>query len=99
MADSGELEVDMLFLGLTRPPLLFGVDYMIVSLNFLIHMSIFVIFTTFWIIFTILLVHGAAYLMSQREPRFIPLYFTRTSKCKNCKNYFYHGYNNSYDVV
>jgi type IV secretory pathway VirB3-like protein len=36
MSDSGELETDMLFLGLTRPPMLFGVSFTVVMCYFLI---------------------------------------------------------------
>ena len=52
MAGAGELEVDMLFLGLTRPPMLFGVAYSVVMVNFLVGMFYFVLTSDFrgWLV-------------------------------------------------
>ena len=47
MANTGELEVDMLFLGLTRPPLLFGVSYTVVMANFLVSLFYFILASDF----------------------------------------------------
>ena len=99
MAGAGELEVDMLFLGLTRPPMLFGVAYSVVGVNFLIGMFYFVLTSDFkgWLFIPI--VHGIAYVASQKEPLFLELFMVKQQKCNKCKNKFYHGMTNSYDVM
>lgn len=98
MADTGELEVDMLFLGLTRPPMFFGVSYIIVMMNFLSCMTYYVIFTDGKAFLAMPIIHGVAYVLSQKEPLFMELFKIRMQKCNKCKNRLYHGMTNSYDV-
>lgn len=99
MSGTGELEVDMLFLGLTRPPMLFGVAYAVVMVNFLIGMFYFVVTSDFrgWALIPV--VHGIAYIASQKEPLFLDLFMVKQQKCNKCKNKLYHGMTNSYDVM
>ena len=99
MAKDGQLEVDMLFLGLTRPPMLFGVSYTVVLMNFFLCMMYFVISSDFTGFFALPVVHGVAYLLSEREPLFLELIMIRQQKCNRCKNRLYHGLTNSYDVM
>ncbi len=99
MANTGELEVDMLFLGLTRPPMLFGVSYTVVMINFLVSMGYFVMTSDFMGFGAMPIVHGAAYILSQKEPLFLDLFMIKQQKCNKCKNRFYHGMTNSYDVM
>ena len=68
MANTGELEVDMLFLGLTRSPMLFGVSYMVVAINFLSCMGYFVVTSDFAGFMAMPVIHGVAYVASQKEP-------------------------------
>lgn len=44
------------------------------------------------------IVHGIAWLICLKEPRAIELFIAKTSKCNKCKNRFYYGGVNSYDV-
>lgn len=99
MAGAGELEVDMLFLGLTRPSMLFGVSYTVVLANFIICMASFVAFADLRIFLAMPLVHGVAYVLCQKEPLFLELFLVKSQKCNKCKNRLYHGLNNSYDVM
>ena len=99
MANTGELEVDMLFLGLTRSPMLFGVSYTVVMMNFLISMGYFVATSDFTGFAAMPVVHGIAYIASQKEPLFLDLFLIKQQKCNKCKNRFYHGMTNSYDVM
>lgn len=98
MANTGELELDMLFLGLTRPPMLFGVSYTIVMINFLGCITAYLLFPHLKILLVCFPVHGVAYVLSQKEPLFMELFRVRMAKCNKCKNRFYHGMTNSYDV-
>ncbi len=98
MAESGELEVDMLFLGLTRPAMIFGVSYMIVGMNFITCMFFYILSSSFKVIPIMLVLHLVAYLLSQKEPLFLQLFMVKQQKCNKCKNRFFHGMTNSYDI-
>jgi type IV secretion system protein VirB3 len=99
MAGTGELEVDMLFLGLTRPSMLFGVSYTVVLANFFICMMYFVGTSDFKGFMAMPVVHAVAYVLSEKEPLFLELFMIRQQKCNKCKNRLYHGLTNSYDVM
>jgi type IV secretion system protein VirB3 len=99
MSNTGELESDMLFLGLTRPSMIFGVSYLVVMTYFLIGAMGFVLTSDFRFFFGMIPIHLGAYVMSQKEPLFMELFMIRQQKCNKCKNRFYHGLTNSYDVT
>jgi type IV secretion system protein VirB3 len=100
MAKSGELEADPVFLGLTRPPMLFGVSYMFVMLNFLSSVMYFIATSDFRGLFIALpLFHGIGYWMSSKEPLFIELFLIRQSKCRRCSNRLYYQSANSYNIL
>lgn len=99
MAETGTLTTDPLFLGLTRPPMIFGVSYMMVALNGLGSM-IYMINTSDILGMAAMLfsLHGIGYVICFKEPLFIQLYLIRGQKCMKCKNRMYHGSTNSYEV-
>ncbi len=99
MAGSGELEVDMLFLGLTRPSMIFGVSYTVVMAYFFTCMMYFVATSDFKGFFAMPILHGFAYVMSEKEPLFLELFMIKQQRCNKCKNRLYHGLTNSYDVM
>ncbi len=100
MSETGELEVDMLFLGLTRPPMFFGVSYVIVMGYFLVVMLVFIQTNDIFFLFGAPpICHAIAYYPSQKEPLFMELFMIRVQKCNRCKNKLYHGMTNSYDVM
>lgn len=100
MEKTGHLEADPLFLGLTRPPMLFGVSYMFFMSNLLICIMAFIVFASglqTFLVFPVL--HAVGFYFSQKEPLFIELFMIKQSKCtKARKNRLYHGSTNSYDV-
>lgn len=98
MSAGGEIEADMLFLGLTRSPTLFGVSYNVVVMNFFVCMIWFVAAADLFAFLVMPLFHGIAYLLSSKEPLFLELFMVKQGKCNRCKNKFYHGMTNSYDV-
>lgn len=99
LSEKGELGVDMLFLGLTRPTMIFGVSYMVVATYFLIGVMGFVLTSDFRFFLAMVPIHAVAYIASEKEPLFMELFMVRQQKCNRCKNKLYHGLNNSYDVL
>ncbi|MES2677787.1 MAG: VirB3 family type IV secretion system protein [Pseudomonadota bacterium] len=96
---SGSIGTDSLFLGLTRPPMLFGVSYTLATLNLMISLMAFIITSKFIYLLVILpAVHGMFWLLCLKEPRAMELFLIRNSKCRICRNRMYHGGTNSYDV-
>ena len=100
MAQDGQLESDMLFLGLTRPPMMFGVSYTFVGLNFFLTMVLYIGLDSGIKTFLMIpLGHAIGYYFTQREALFLELFMTKQTKCNRCKNRIYHGFTNSYDVT
>ena len=97
--ETGELETDMLFLGLTRSSTILGVSYIVVLLNFLVGAMGFVLTSDFKFFGAMVPVHLVAYVLSKKEPLFMELFLVKQQKCNRCKNRFYHGLSNSYDVM
>ena len=93
----GVLQSDILFLGLTRIPLLFGVSYTLALLNGMVCLLVFITTENFFAFFALPLLHFIAYLICLKEPLIIDLYLMKTSKFMKCKNRMLHGFTNSYD--
>jgi type IV secretion system protein VirB3 len=97
MAETGRLKVDPLFVGLTRPTLLFGVSQMFVILNAFACIGYFVMSSDLNAIFAMFMIHVVGYILTSKEPLFVELYMIKMQKCNKCVNKFYHGAN-SYDM-
>lgn len=96
--ETGSLESDQLFKGLTRPPMILGVSYMFFVLNFVVTMVAYIMFNDLKILLVLFpIVHAIAYVICFKEPLFVELFIVRSQKCSRCANKFYHGAN-SYDV-
>ena len=91
------LFVDAIFLGLTRPPLFFGVSYSYALLNGMICMVYYINYTDFKAFLFMIGIHMVGYVICFKEPLLIELLIMKGSKCSICKNKLYHGAN-SYDV-
>ncbi len=86
-----------LFLGLTRPNLIFGVTLHFAMLNMMISIVIFIQTSNFKVVFFSAIFHGIGYYVSFTEPKFLEIYIKYSQKCNFCKNrMFYNG--NSYYV-
>lgn len=94
---AGSLNKDPLFIGLTRPTLIFGVSVQYAMLNMMLCTIYFINFSDFKVIFVSALVHGVGYLLCIKEPRFMELYINKFGKCNHCPNKNYYGAN-SYDI-
>ena len=97
MAEGGRLGVDPVFVGLTRPTLLFGVSQMFVILNVFCCMGYFVMTSDFLALVALGIFHGFGYVLCAKEPLFVELFMVKMQKCNKCDNKFYHGAN-SYDM-
>ncbi len=93
------LQTDPLFLGLTRPPMLFGVTldwfvvtFMIVSITFITSKS----FPS--LILTALTMHGIGLFVCSHEPKFKELIQAWSKTVPKCRNKFFHGNASSFDV-
>lgn len=96
---SGKIGVDQLFLGLTRPSLLLGVSYTFAALNGIVSLLAFILTNQFFYLLILLPgLHAVAWFICLKEPRAIELFIAKASKCSICKNRYYHGGTNSYDV-
>jgi type IV secretion system protein VirB3 len=93
---AGSVGADPLFVGLTRPPLLFGVSYSYFVVNALVCMVAYIATSNFTYLAIALPIHLVGYYICSKEPLFIELFKVRADKCSRCKNRFYHGAN-SYD--
>lgn len=92
-----DLSTDPLFVGLTRPTLIFGVSIQYGMLNMIISVVGFIQTSSFYIIPIALAIHGVGYILCFKEPRFMELYTNKFSKCNQCSNRMYYGAN-SYDI-
>ena len=96
--EGGQLVVDKLFKGLTRPAMIFGVSFPFVFLNMMVSFLTYVNAHDIWILIIMLpSIHAVGYLICFKEPLFLELFILKTKKCPSCKNRMYHGAN-SYDV-
>lgn len=95
--EKGVLEVDTLFKGLTRPPMLAGVSYSFMMLNFFATVAGFIITSKLWFFLIGFAVHGVGYMICKDEPLFLELILLKMQKFNKCKNKIFHG-GNSYDV-
>ncbi|MBL0318323.1 MAG: VirB3 family type IV secretion system protein [Alphaproteobacteria bacterium] len=99
MAETGRLKTDPLFLGLTRPPMMFGVSYMFFALNLLANMVYMINSSNIiGMVLCICVIHAIGFLLTRHEPLFIQLYMIRGQKCMKCRNRSFHNGTNSYDA-
>ncbi len=94
---SGQVASDPLFVGLTRPSMIFGVSIQYAMLNLMISVTIFIQKSSVYIIFIALVVHMIGYLLCFKEPRFMELYLNYSGKRNQCPNKTSWGAN-SYSV-
>lgn len=94
---SGNLTSDPLFVGLTRPPMIFGVSIKFAGLNMMISLTMFIQSNGVMILFISGLIHFIGYLICFKEPRCIEILLTKSSKCSSAPNKSFYGAN-SYGI-
>ncbi|MEY3196738.1 MAG: hypothetical protein RLZZ59_104 [Pseudomonadota bacterium] len=91
------LGADPLFVGLTRPTMIFGVSIQFGMLNMIISVLAFIQTSSFRILPIAFLIHAVGYILCFKEPRFMELYINKFSRCNQCPNKMFYGAN-SYDL-
>jgi type IV secretion system protein VirB3 len=96
--DTGTIETNPLFLGLTRPTLFLGVSILFAMANLVICMMFFINSASLKVIGVAGIIHLIGYLICFKEPLFMELAMVKSQKCNKArKNYLFHGAN-SYDL-
>lgn len=75
------------FRALTRPQMFGGVTYSFFVLNAAVTTEVFLMTRSFLALPVAVLVHGAGYLASIREPRIFDLWLTKVSRCSRVRNW------------
>jgi len=88
---------DPLFVGLTRPTLIFGVSLKFAMFNMIGCVIAYIQMASIKIILLAIVFHLIGYIICFKEPRIIELYLMKTQKFNACRNTGYYGAN-SYDV-
>ncbi len=94
---TGKVKSDPLFIGLTRPTLIFGVSVQFAMLNMMVAVISFIQTTGISILFIAFATHMVGYILCFKEPRFMELYLNKGSKCNQCPNRSFYGAN-SYSI-
>ncbi len=95
--DTGIVQADPLFIGLTRPPLTFGVGTMWLALESVVTMLAYVFDPSIKYLLGAVFVHFIGMYLYGKEPLFLELFNTKYSKCgPRFNTYLCHG-KNSYD--
>jgi type IV secretion system protein VirB3 len=95
----GKIGSDSLFLGLTRPSMIFGVTYVFAGMNALTSLMLFVMTSNFFFLLIVLpLLHGVAYLICLKEPLTLEMLIMKASNFSKCRNKSFYEGTNSYDV-
>jgi type IV secretion system protein VirB3 len=94
---TGYVTTDLLFGGLTRPPMVFGVTYTYVLVNMMISMIYFVMRSDFKVVILALGIHGIAYAICLKEPLLIELFINKQANFSKCRNKLQFNNKSSYD--
>lgn len=94
---AGRLNADPLFVGLTRPTMIFGVSIQYAILNMIGSGVAFVLSTSIYVLMIAVVIHSIGYILCFKEPRFVELYTVKAAKCSKCPNKNFYGAN-SYSV-
>ncbi len=94
---SGKISTDPLFIGLTRPSMIFGVSVEYAMLNIMASITVFIQKASIYILLVAAIVHLIGYLLCFQEPKFMQLYMNYFAKCNQCSNKSYYGAN-SYGI-
>lgn len=94
----GKVGLDPLFLGLTRPALLFGVSFIFFGLNMMSTLIYFVATSDFKVILLTAGLHIFGMAITKKEPLAVEMLMLRIQKFNMCRNRNFYGGVNSYGV-
>jgi type IV secretion system protein VirB3 len=98
MSGGGSVNLDALFLGLTRPAMILGVSYVFFGTNLMACLIYFAITSSFKVTIFGAVVHVSGMIMTKKEPLGMEMLFLKMQKFNRCPNKWHHGGVNSYDV-
>ncbi|MFT4968001.1 MAG: type IV secretion system protein VirB3 [Candidatus Deianiraeaceae bacterium] len=93
----GYVKLDLLFGGLTRVPMVFGVTYTYVMVNMMISMLYFVLRSDFKVVLIAGAIHGIAYSICLKEPLLIEMFINKQANFSKCKHKLIFNNKASYD--
>jgi type IV secretion system protein VirB3 len=91
MEPDEEPVLDPLVGGLTRPPMMFGIPYVLFVLEFASVVLIFINTKNLFMLLLIIPIHTIAYGLTVRDARFVDVLQTRVSKCPRTRNHRFWG--------
>ncbi len=86
-----EPALDPLVGGLTRPPMMFGIPYVLFVLEFASVVLVFINTKNLLMFLLIIPIHTIAYGLTVRDARFVDVIQTRASKCPRTRNHRFWG--------
>lgn len=95
---SGNLRLDPLFLGLTRPAMIMGVSFMYFVFNSMIGIVVFILSSNFKIVPVCVFIHIIGMMITKKEPLAVEMFLLKIQKFNRCPNRIKHGGRNSYDM-
>ncbi|MBL3284643.1 Type IV secretion system protein VirB3 [Rickettsiales endosymbiont of Paramecium tredecaurelia] len=90
---NGRLKTDPLFLGLTRPTMIFGVSLQYAMLNLALASVFFIQTESMKVLILSAFIHAIGYVIYFHEPRFLEIYMLRNQYFANCPNRLFYGAN------
>jgi type IV secretion system protein VirB3 len=97
--DMGQVKKDPLFLGLTRPSMIFGVPVTFAMFNMMLWMLVYINTKNMGLLFGgMVAIHGVGFYAANYEPRFMEIIMIWSKTVPTCINRFYHGNTCSYDL-
>lgn len=86
-----DMNSDPLFVGLTRPAMIFGVSIQFAIFNIMVSAIAFVVYSDFRILGLAFIFHVIGYILCFKEPRFLELYLNKFQYFGDCPNKVYYG--------
>ena len=83
--------LDPLVGGLTRPPMMLGIPYVLFVMEFVVVALIFINTKNLLMFLLVLPVHGIAYALTVRDNRFVDVLMVRLAKCPVTRNHRFWG--------
>jgi type IV secretion system protein VirB3 len=91
MSDHNDIDIDPLFIGMTRPPMMVGVPMEFFAMNFVLFGVGMILFLSLTgkILFFILMnlpLHAIGYLATEKDPHWMRIWMVKSSKCPITQN-------------
>jgi type IV secretion system protein VirB3 len=83
--------IDPLVGGLTRPPMMLGIPYVLFVLEFCLVVLIFINTKNLLMFLLVIPLHGIAYLLTVRDARFVDIILVRFGRCPFTRNRSFWG--------